>query len=264
MAILYVAAEGSELKGLEGLLSGTRKLKWPIAYAREGILEGRRVLLAANGAGPKLAEQAVETAIRAVTAADLSASRLEAVVSVGYCGALTAASREGQIIVAGEVFDPVANVRFACSPVECDVPVLTGMILSQDRIAITASEKSTLAATGAVAVDMEASGVASRSARAGLPFSCVKVVTDRADECFRIDLNAMRAENGRIARGKIGVYACSHPWLIPELLHWKRRADGAAQALGAFLVRCRINVGGNSGKSGAAEGRADGDISIHV
>ena len=86
MAILFVAAEADELKPFAKRLTGLRKLNWPLRYAFEGILQGRRIMLAAQGAGPKLAAQAVEVAIRAVTAAELSASRLEAVVSVGYCG----------------------------------------------------------------------------------------------------------------------------------------------------------------------------------
>ena len=66
MAILYVASEAVELEPMARLLTGVRKLKWPLAYAYEGVLEGRRLLLAANGAGPKLATRAVEVAIRAI------------------------------------------------------------------------------------------------------------------------------------------------------------------------------------------------------
>jgi hypothetical protein len=83
MAILYVASEASELRPFAAMLTGLRKLNWPIDYAFEGILEGRRILLAANGAGPRLAARAAEVAIRAVMVAELSSSRLEAVVSAG-------------------------------------------------------------------------------------------------------------------------------------------------------------------------------------
>src|SRR4051812_42842206 len=86
MAILFVAADPAELKPFEKYLINARKLKWPIDYAYEGIVEGRRMLLAANGAGPKLVAQAIEVASRAIRAAELSSSRLEAIVSVGFCG----------------------------------------------------------------------------------------------------------------------------------------------------------------------------------
>src|SRR6476660_8022978 len=55
MAILFVASEAFELKPLGQRLTGCRPLKWPLDYAEEGVWQGRRFLLAANGAGPKLA-----------------------------------------------------------------------------------------------------------------------------------------------------------------------------------------------------------------
>lgn len=256
MAILFVAAEGDELKPFAEMLSATRKLKWPIDYAFEGILEGRRLLLAANGAGPKLAAQAVEVAIRAVTAADLSSSRLEAVVSVGFCGALSPAHKVHDIVCANEVLEPSTGQRYACSLPQDSPHHTTGLVLSQDRVALDSEEKARLAGTGALVVEMEAGGVAARTVRAGLPFSCIKVVSDTAEESFAFDLNAMRTHDGHIARGKIVTYACTHPWLLPELFRLKKRAASAAQALGAFLVHSRIDVGGRD----AGQSRAQGDI----
>jgi adenosylhomocysteine nucleosidase len=246
MAILYVASEAAELKPLAEMLTGLRKLSWPIDYAYEGIQEGRRILLAANGAGPRLAEKAVEVAIRAVTAADLSASKLEAVVSTGWCGALDPALKEKQILIATEVINPASHERYECVGVNVSdaagKPFISGAIVSQDRIAVTAKEKNSLhVASAALAVEMEAAGVAARAKRAGLPFCCIRVVADRAEESFVFDLNAMRTSEGRIARGKIIVHAVAHLNLLPELFRLKRRSEEAAQALGEFLVSCRIS-----------------------
>jgi len=241
MAILYVAAEAMELEPLALTLTGLRKLKWPVDYAYEGIWESRRVMLAANGAGPRLAIRAVETAIRAVSVADLSSSKLDSVVSVGFCGALDPALNENEIIVASEVVDSATNERYACARVLCDREPKSGVVLTQDRVANTAAEKAQLAATGAIAVDMEAAAVAAHSKRAGLPFACIKVISDRADESFEVDLNEMRTREGRINRGKIGVYALSHPHKIGAIFKLKRRAEGAARVLGEFLVSCRIS-----------------------
>lgn len=241
VALLYVASEASELRPFAAQLTGLRKLKWPIDYAFEGILEGRRIMLAANGAGPRLAAQAVEVAIRAVTAAELSSSRLEAVVSTGYCGALDPALRESQIVVATKLFDVSQNETVDCGSVLTERQCSYGVIASQDRIANDMVEKTELQVSGAIATDMEAAGVAVRAKRAELPFCCIKVVSDRADESFRIDLNKMRTTEGRIARGKIGLHAITHPALIPELVHLRRRTQDAAKALGDFLVSCRIS-----------------------
>jgi adenosylhomocysteine nucleosidase len=240
MAILYVASEASELKPFAAMLTGLRKVNWPIDYAFEGILEGRRVLLAANGAGPRLAARAVEVAIRAVTVAELSSSKLEAVISTGYCGALDANLRECQIVVASQVLDLASNESFDCTRVSSITGFASGLVVSQDRVAMNAAEKQRLLGHKALAVDMEAAGVGSRTKVAGLPFLCIKVVSDRADEGFRMDFNRMRTPEGRIARGKIGMHAVTHPNLVPELLRLRRRTQDAAKALGDFLVSCRI------------------------
>jgi adenosylhomocysteine nucleosidase len=251
MAILYVASEAAELKPLAEMLTGLRKLSWPIDYAYEGVHEGRRILLAANGAGPKLAEKAVEVAIRAVTAADLSSSKLEAVVSTGWCGALDPALKEKQILIGTEVLSQADGEHYECVGVDvagtAGKPFVSGPIVSRDRIAVTAKEKNDLRVeSGALAVEMEAAGVAARAKRAGIPFCCIKVVSDRAEESFVFDLNSMRTSEGRIARGKIIVHAVAHLNLVPGLLRLKRRSEEAAQALGEFLVSCRISIVGSS------------------
>jgi adenosylhomocysteine nucleosidase len=240
MAILYVASEALELEPLANLLTGLRKLKWPIDYAFEGIWEGRRVMLAANGAGPRLAVRAVETAIRAVSAAELSASRLEAVVATGLCGGLDPNLRENDIVVGTEVLDAAKNERYPCAPVTADGHFTSGLVLTQDRVAIAAGEKAQLAQTGAIAVDMESAAIAAHAKRARLPFACIKAVSDRADEPLVIDFNQMRDPEGRIARGKIGLYALTHPNKIAGLFALRRRANEAAKLLGDFLVGSRI------------------------
>lgn len=241
MAILYVASEAMELKSFAGALTNLRKLKWPLDYAYEGILNGKRVMLAANGAGPKLASQVVEVALRAVTGAELSSSKLEGVVSTGFCGALAADLPESRLVLATGVVNAKTSEVFPCAMASaCPDGFVTGEILSEDRVVNTAAEKQQRALTGAIAVEMEAAGAAERTIRAGLPFFCIKVVTDRADESFAFDLNSMRTNEGRISRGKIVIYTLGHPGVFSHVWRLKRRAENAAKTLGEFLVSCRI------------------------
>lgn len=248
MAILYVAAEAAELKPFAAMLTGLRKLKWPVDYAWEGILESRRIMLAANGAGPKLAARVVETAIRAAMVAELSSSKLEAVVSTGFCGALDPALAESDIVVASEVRCPETGESFSCADVSTSEKCAKGAIVSQNCVANDTVHKQALAAHGAIAVDMEAAGVAARAQRAKVPFACIKVVSDRADESFPFDLNRMRTSEGRMARGKIVLHTIGHPRDLPVLLKLKRRAEDAARVLGEFLVDSRVVA--ESGHSG--------------
>lgn len=242
MAILFVAAEAMELKPFANALTGLRKLSWPLDYAYEGILDGKRMMLAANGAGSTLASQAVEVALRAVIAAELSSSKLEAVVSTGFCGALDSSLHESQIVLASSVVDEQTMDATDCAMVYASPDgFVTGTVASANRVVQSSAEKAELGKRcGAIAVDMESSGAMQRTLRAGLPFYCIKSVTDRADESFALDLNRMRTSEGRVSRGKIMSYALSHPNVIPHVLRLKRRAEGAAEALGEFLVSCRI------------------------
>jgi purine-nucleoside phosphorylase len=240
MAILFVASEAFELKPLAQRLTGCRPLKWPLDYAEEGVWEGRRFLLAANGAGPKLASRCVEVALRATSMAELSASKLEAVVSTGLCGALEAAIHERDILVASKILATDDGKEFECRPVDCGASHTQGFIVSANHVAGNSAEKKKLAETGAIGVEMEAAGVAQRTAAAGLPFCCIKVVTDILDEEFVMDFNKMRTTDGRFSRGKIVSYALTHPGIMPRLFQLKRRSEDAADALGAFLASCRF------------------------
>jgi adenosylhomocysteine nucleosidase len=180
-------------------------------------------------------------AIRAFPDSGLSSSRLEAVINAGFCGALISRLRESDIVVGTSVLDKEKGESFDCDLLDCkNSGASSGTIVTQNRIANDSEEKAHLSGLGALAVDMEAAGVAARSKRAGLPFYCIKVVSDRLDESFDVDLNAMRTAEGRIARGKIIMHALTHPRVMPGLFRLKRRSESAAEALGEFLVSCRI------------------------
>jgi hypothetical protein len=93
--ILLVAAEPREFDGLLRFCSGVRKLAWPVYWARSGECGGRRLWMVANGAGAAHAGRAAEAAC--------AACRPEAIVSMGFCGALDPALEIGDVFVATAV-----------------------------------------------------------------------------------------------------------------------------------------------------------------
>ena len=108
----------------------------------------------------------------------------------------------------------------------------SGVLLSIDRVASTVAEKSELRQTGADAVEMEAAGVAQKAIEYNLPFYCIRVVTDTANEDFPLDFNLMRDSAGRFNRMKILMAG----WRVfPRLLELNKRSKAASQALGDFL-----------------------------
>jgi adenosylhomocysteine nucleosidase len=215
--VLIVAALEFELKPVRDALTGR-------AFSgREGV----EYLFVANGPGPRLARQAVESA--GLTTA------FDAVVSVGLCGALEEQMDVGCIVVGHTVNGvPIQEPRAGGEMFRWHGP-----IASIDYVAGTVEEKQRLRKTGAIAVEMEAAAVLEKAREAGRPFYAVKAVSDRADEEFKLDLNAARDTKGRFSTSRILAQALRSPREgLPELARLKRNGECAAKALGDFLVHC--------------------------
>jgi nucleoside phosphorylase len=110
-----------------------------------------------------------------------------------------------------------------------------------DQVAQTVEHKQRLRATGASVVEMEAGAVAFRAEKWGIPFTCLRVVTDRADEGFAIDFNVMRDADGRFSRARILRKVMERPGVyVPELLRIQRRCRAGARVLGDFIASCQF------------------------
>ena len=204
-SILIVAAEQFELRHIRG------RSDWKLTKT-------------ANGPGPKLAEAAVQ-AVR---------ERPDLVVSTGLCGALDPDLKLGDIFVATAVNGHPAELPRSGRPYR------SGRLVSLDRVVQTAAEKQRLRKdSGAAAVEMEAEAVGAYARRLGVPFYCIRAVSDVADESFRVDLNAARNNSGRFSVPRILIQAAWRPLTAwPELLRLRRNADVAARALGEFFADC--------------------------
>jgi nucleoside phosphorylase len=187
--------------------------------------------LTANGAGANCAAAAVDAALQDFPA--------EAVISTGFCGALDPAMEIGDIVVCTEVLSGTRRLP-ALAP-RCNKAHHAGGVISIDCVAQSAAEKARLRATGAIAVEMEAAGVAERAAALNLPFYCVKVVTDLAGEDMANDFNSALRPDGHFATMVILSSSLKKPFVrIPELLRLRKRCARAALLLGEFIADCRF------------------------
>jgi adenosylhomocysteine nucleosidase len=226
--LVFVAAERRELEGLLVHVAEIRKPGWPLDFSRIGRLNGRQVVLAANGPGPKLAGEAVDVV--------KEREKMDGLVSTGFCGGLDPGLHACDIFVATEV----AGMGPALTP-SSSRPFKTGKLLSIDRVVSTAAEKAQQGRAGVQAVEMEAAAVAGRARDWNVPFYAVRVVTDTAEESFPLDFNRMRAEDGRFSRPRIMAAALRKPaTVVPELIKLNKRTKRAAQALGDFLADARF------------------------
>ena len=211
-----VAAEVREFEGILKCAGEARRLPWSgAAFSREIVSNNRRWLLIANGPGPRLVDHALQIK-----------PSVDRVVSIGFCGALDPALRIGDIVVSGEV------------PEELGASFVQGDVLSLDRVAITAAEKGELrASTQAAVVEMESAAVARKAREWDMPFGCVRVVSDVADENMPLDFNRYRDADGRFSRTRIALAAMGHPFtVLPGLIRLDRNCRLAAERLGEFLA----------------------------
>jgi adenosylhomocysteine nucleosidase len=185
-----------------------------------------------NGAGAHHAAAAVDAAL-------IAGFHPDAIVSMGFCGALDPALRIADIVVGATVF--ADGAAFAAHSPVAGAPHRTGAVCSLDHVAATAAEKRQLHATGAVAVEMEAAGVARRARTLGLPFFCIKSVTDLAEETMANDFNKVLRSDGRFDTMKILALSLRRPWVrLPELVRLRQRCGLAARSLGEFIADCRF------------------------
>lgn len=184
-----------------------------------------------NGAGAERAARAVDAGLRA--------GAVRTVCSTGFCGALDDSLGIGDIFAATSVrsrglefqaLKPIARARYTA-----------GILASIDHVAGTALEKRQLRQTSAMAVEMEAGGVAAKAAELGLPFYCIRAVSDLGNETFRCDFNAALREDGRFDTMRLFASAMRQPLSrVPELLRLQRRCATASKNLGAFLAGCEF------------------------
>ncbi len=231
--ITFVAAEPLEFRGLLRRLREVRRLPWPVAFARSGKLGSLPVLLLANGPGSELASEALEAALQRV--------EMRAVVSTGFCGALSADLQTGDVFVGTVVKEPGSgDLQPALMPAARRA-YRKGTLLTVGHVVQQTEEKRRLLLEGADAVDMEAAAVAACARRWSLPFYCVRVVLDSSDEGFSCDFNAARDARGRFSGWRLLCQAGRRPNTVGrELIRLRFRGRRSAAVLGEFLAACQF------------------------
>ncbi len=226
-----VASDPMEFPGILAhaacVSSGHLALDW----SRSARLGTHELVLAANGAGAQRAASAVEAALQYFPA--------EVIVSTGFCGALAQELKIADVVVGTAI--STGSRTFQTLHPASDRQHRMGVVCSIDHVAQTAEEKSRLRAAGGTVVEMEAGGVAERAAARGVPFYCVRVVTDLADEDMANNFNRALRPDGHFATISILKGALRHPLVrLPELLRLRNRCLRAALVLGDFIADCRF------------------------
>jgi adenosylhomocysteine nucleosidase len=167
--------------------------------------------------------------------------RPEFVVSAGFAGALQEGYQVGDILVATEVLDPEGNCWPTSWPGEPAArprraPTYSGRLVTVKRILSDPANKKALGARfDALAVDMEAAVVARLCSRAGVPFGCVRAISDGVHTPLSPQLASLLSVN-RVSSSRLLAALARQPTLAVELWRLARDTRLAAAHLAVSLA----------------------------
>jgi nucleoside phosphorylase len=182
--VILLVALAEERRALQGCLSGRRGGMLDDRPLVQGRLADRDVLLLQGGIGRDRARASVLAASRRF--------RLQAVWSLGFAGGLADRLRSGDLIYPVALLDdaapdalplPLAPHHAVVSAAlrGASLSIDTGPLLTVDALLQTAEAKRAAhLRTGAVAVDMEAAGVAAAAQDLDIPWTALKAIVDAA------------------------------------------------------------------------------------
>ncbi len=106
----------------------------------------------------------------------------DALISAGFCGAITGNLKPGDLILGGTTGHPASPDLLRAAKTAAP-GARFDEIAMVPKVVVDAAEKKTLAEkTGAIAIDMESAAVGVAARNRGLKFLCVKVVIDTPTE----------------------------------------------------------------------------------
>jgi adenosylhomocysteine nucleosidase len=222
-----------EAGGLVDLLQGMVNIQAAGLSAREGGLDGRRLLVVESGVGAAAARRATETLI--------AGHHPRWIISTGFAGGLEESVAQGDILLANQIVDDSGrrfDIDFKVDPQAFGKQrVHVGRLLTADRIVQEPADKQSLGRRhGALAVDMESIAVAEACHNEHVRFLSVRVISDAVDRTLPKDIDYLVKR--RTTAGRLGAAAGAilrRPSSIKDM--WQLREDAlvASERLATFL-----------------------------
>jgi adenosylhomocysteine nucleosidase len=168
------------------------------------------------------------------------AYRPKLVLSAGFAGALNKSLLIGDVLLATEVADTDGGLWPATWPGALpegpwEPPLRRGRLLTARRMVTDPAAKRALGEQhGAAAVDMETAAVARACSHAGVPFGCVRAISDDVDTPLSPRLAALFSR-GQVSALRVLGQVLRAPGLVGELWRLARQTRLAARQLGKAL-----------------------------
>jgi len=169
-----------------------------------------------------------EAATRAFAAVEQDAP-IDLVFSVGYAGALRGDLQPGTAHNAAGMIDSRTGERF-----RCDAGAGELWLVTSPRVAGQAEKRRLGGAYNAALVDMEAAAVARLATMRGIPFYCVKGISDGLDDRLP-DLNRYIGADGRFGILRFSLAMIFRPWHWPQLVKMGENSRSASLSMARKL-----------------------------
>jgi adenosylhomocysteine nucleosidase len=155
---------------------------------------------------------------------------IDLVISIGWAGALSPEVAPGTAHNVAGVIDVLTGERFRCDAGAGDLWLVTSSTVAG------ATEKRRLASTyGASLVDMEAAALARLAAMRGIPFYCIKGVSDGFNEELP-DFNRFISPDGQFRTADFILYALLRPGYWPALVRMGENSRRASRSIAESLL----------------------------
>ena len=161
-------------------------------------------------------------------------------IFAGFAGALAETLHIGDIVLADEIADEAGNrwrTTWPAQPLQDDwtPPLHRGRLVSVGHLIGSAPEKHRLGKHHqAIAVDMESAVFAERCISAGLPFACIRAISDEVDTPLSPALTTLLS-GGSASPWRALKALARRPAMLPELLRLARDTRQAARQLSVSL-----------------------------
>jgi adenosylhomocysteine nucleosidase len=170
-----------------------------------------------------------EAATRAFAAIE-DGGPVDLIFSVGWAGALAAELAPGTAHNVAGVIDVRTGERF-----HCDAGAGELWLATSPKVADVAEKQRLAAAYGASLVDMEAAAIARLAQMRGIPFYCVKGISDGYTDKLP-DFNCFIAANGQFKLARFILFVLPRPWHWLALARMGENSRMAAQAIKKSLL----------------------------
>jgi adenosylhomocysteine nucleosidase len=197
------------------------------------------VLVVETGIGADRTTQALDWVLSKPLLGNLP-YRPQLVLSAGFSGALQDRYQIGDIVLATDVIDEAGTIWPATWPGELPAgewrpPIHRGRLLGCSRLISDPKDKRDLGEKyRADAVDMETATLARLCSAQGVPFGCVRSVSDRADTALSPRLASVFS-GGRLSLWRVAAAVARSPALTRELWDLAKKTRLAARQLGVAL-----------------------------